>query len=106
MDRPPENFTARAGRWSATHRKTAVLSWLAVVIVASALGSAAGTVTLKSQDQGNGESRAANRILAQQFPRERAGEVVLIQSRSQLAGADYRAAMTDLAGRLARSSTA
>ena len=61
---PPRNFTARAARWSASHRKAAVLSWLAFVFVAFALGNAAGTVTLKSQDQGNGESRAANQVLA------------------------------------------
>ena len=100
---PPENFTARAGRWSASHRKTAVLGWLAFVIVAFCVGSSAGTVTLKSQDQGNGESRAANQILAQQFPRERAGEVVLIQSAStRLGGAEYRAATAELVGRLSK----
>jgi uncharacterized membrane protein YdfJ with MMPL/SSD domain len=102
MSPVPENFTARAGRWSATHRKTAVLGWLAFVIVAFALGGTAGTVTLKSQDQGNGESRAANQILAHQFPRERAGEVVLIQSRGRLAGAGYRAVVTDLVARLSK----
>ena len=98
-----ENFAARAGRWSASHRKTAVLGWLAFVVVAFALGGAAGTVTLKSQDQGNGESRAASQILAQQFPRERAGEQVLIQSRgARLVGAEYRATLADLVTRLSR----
>jgi RND superfamily putative drug exporter len=97
---PSENFTARAGRWSASHRKTAVLGWLAFVVVAFALGNAAGTVTLKQQDQGNGESRAASQILAKQFPRERAGEQVLIQGRgAPLGGVEYRAAVTDLIAR-------
>lgn len=41
------NFTARAGRWSATHRKTAVLGWLAFVIAAFVLGGVVGTVNLK-----------------------------------------------------------
>ena len=99
---PPRSFTARAARWSATHRKTAVLSWLAFVVVAFALGNAAGTVTLKSQDQGNGESRAANQVLAQQFPRERAGEVVLVQSGFRLGGAGYRATVADLTARLSK----
>ena len=102
---PPENFTARAGGWSASHRKAAVLGWLAFVVLAFALGNAAGTVTLKSQDQGNGESRAANQILAQQFPRERAGEVVLVQtSAARLGGAEYRAVVADLVGRLSTLS--
>ena len=67
-----ENLTARAARWSASHRRRAVLGWLAFVFAAFALGNAAGTVTLKSQDQGNDESRTANQILGRQFPRDRA----------------------------------
>lgn len=98
-----KNFTARAGRWSASHRQTAVLGWLAFVFVAFALGNATGTVTLKSQDAGNGESRAASQILAHQFPRARAGELVLIQSRgARLGGAEHRAAVADLVARLAQ----
>jgi uncharacterized membrane protein YdfJ with MMPL/SSD domain len=99
-----DNLTARAARWSASHRKTAVLGWLAFVLAAFALGNAAGTVTLKSQDQGNGESRAADRILAREFPRERAAEQVLIQSRgTPLGGAEYRATVADLVARLSRA---
>src|SRR5436190_12397676 len=83
-----DNLTARAARWSASHRKAAVLGWLAFVFAAFALGNALGTVTLKSQDQGNGESRVANQVLGRQFPRDRAGEQVLIQSHGgPLAGA-------------------
>ena len=36
------NLAARAGRWSANHRKTAIWGWLAFVFVALALGIAAG----------------------------------------------------------------
>jgi putative drug exporter of the RND superfamily len=32
------NLAARAGRWSASHRKTAIFGWLAFVIVAVVLG--------------------------------------------------------------------
>ena len=97
------NFAARAGRWSAAHRKAAVLGWLAFVVVAYAAGGAAGTVTLKTQDRGNGQSRAADQLLARQFPRTRAGEMVLIQRpRGRLAGIGYRAAVADLVARLSR----
>jgi uncharacterized membrane protein YdfJ with MMPL/SSD domain len=96
-----EPLSARAGRWSASHRKTAVLGWLAFVVVAFGVGSAAGTVTLKSEDWGNGDSKVANQVLAKEFPRERAGEQVLIQSRDgRLAGSEYRAAVSDLVTRL------
>ena len=98
-----DTFTARAARWSATHRKTAVLGWLAFVVVAFTIGGAAGTVTLKHEDMGNGDSRAAERVLAQQFPRERAAEQVLIQSRNGgLLGSEYRAAVDELVARLSR----
>ena len=40
-----ENFTSRAARWSAAHRRAVVLGWLAFVVVAFALGSAAGMVS-------------------------------------------------------------
>ena len=39
-----ESVTARAARWSAAHRRAAVLGWLAFVLVAFAIGSAAGVV--------------------------------------------------------------
>ena len=39
--RPAESFTARAARWSAAHRKAAVLGWLAFVMVIVAFGGAA-----------------------------------------------------------------
>ncbi len=101
---PETTFAARAARWSAAHRRTAVLSWLAFVIAAFALGSVVGTVALKQSDLGNGESLAANQVLAAEFPTERAGEQVLFQSRSgPLSGAQYRSAVNELVVRLSRT---
>jgi RND superfamily putative drug exporter len=101
---PRETFTARAARWSAAHRKTAILGWLAFVVVAFMIGGAVGTVALKHEDMGNGDSRAAERVLAQQFPRERAAEQVLIESRNGgLLGSDYRAAVDELVARLSHT---
>src|ERR1700710_267356 len=100
---PDTTFAARAARWSAAHRRTAVLSWVAFVVVAFALGGAVGTVSLKPSDLGNGESLAATRLLADEFPTERAGEQVLFQSRSgPLSGARYRSAVDALVVRLSR----
>jgi RND superfamily putative drug exporter len=102
--REPVNFTARAARWSAAHRKAAVFGWLAFVLGAFMIGNAAGLVTLKAGEVGNGQSRLADRTLAQQFPRERAGEMVLIESRNgTLVSSDYRAAVADLVARLSRT---
>jgi RND superfamily putative drug exporter len=78
-----------------------VLGWLAFVIVAFALGGVAGMVQLKSVEAENGQSRLADETQAQQFPRERAGEEVIISDPSgPLAGTGYRAAVTDLVSRL------
>ena len=102
--REPANFTARAARWSAAHRKAAVLGWLAFVIVAFMLGNAAGMVTLKAGEVGNGQSRLADQTLARQFPRERAGEMVLIErAHGALPASEYRAAVADLVDRLSHT---
>jgi uncharacterized membrane protein YdfJ with MMPL/SSD domain len=106
MRQSSENFTARAARWSAAHRKAAVLGWLAFVIAAFMIGNAVGMATLQPGEVGNGQSRLADRTLAQQFPRERAGETVLIESRSgKLPAGEYRAAIADLVARLSHTSS-
>src|SRR4051812_230401 len=75
---PPINgLAARAGRWSARHRKTAILGWLAFVIAAAALGAAFGKNTLTTSDAGVGESGRAARAAAAAFPQS-AQEDVLI----------------------------
>ena len=102
--RNPENFTSRAARWSAAHRKGVLRGWLAFVLVAFALGSAVGVVALKQGEGGNGQSQQAENTQAQQFPRERAGEEVLVENPSgSLAGTGYRAAVSDLVARLSRT---
>jgi RND superfamily putative drug exporter len=104
VEREPVNFTARAARWSAAHRKAAVLGWLGFVIAAFMIGHAAGMVTLKSSEVGNGQSRLADQTLAQQFPRQRASETVLFESRTgTLASSDYRAAVGELVARFSRT---
>jgi RND superfamily putative drug exporter len=60
---PITNLAARAGRWSAQHRKTAILGWLAFVIVATLLGSSIGQRTLEDAESGNGESQVADRAV-------------------------------------------
>ena len=98
-----ESVTARAARWSAAHRRAAILGWLAFVFAAFAIGSSAGVVNMRDQDYGIGDSRQAERTLVKEFPTARAGEQVLLQSRSgTLDRARLRAAVTDLTARLER----
>src|SRR3712207_9254621 len=97
------NLAARAGRWSATHRKTAILGWLAFVIAATLLGGAVGVKTLEQEDLGNGSSQVADRaIAAAGFPDE-AGEQVLVQARAapRTGGPAFASAIREGVARLA-----
>jgi uncharacterized membrane protein YdfJ with MMPL/SSD domain len=73
------NLAARAGRWSAQHRKTAILGWLVFVVLAVFIGGSVGTETLEDEDYGVGESRAADQALAANFP-DRVDETVFVRS--------------------------
>jgi uncharacterized membrane protein YdfJ with MMPL/SSD domain len=98
---PQKNLAARAGRWSAQHRKTAVFGWLAFVILAFVIGSNIGTKTLSQDEESRtGESGRAAAIVEDAFP-EVAGEQVFIQSKSHSsADPGFRAAVKDVAQRL------
>jgi RND superfamily putative drug exporter len=71
------NFAARAGRWSAQHRRKAILGWIAFVVAAVLIGGAIGTKHIDNSDYGTGESGAANKVLNDKF-NDPASEQVLI----------------------------
>src|SRR4051794_9298861 len=94
------NIAARAGRWSANHRKTAIWGWLAFVLVALAVGSASGMKTISDSDNGNGESGRGDKIAAKAFPQD-ASESVLVQSKTLKASSpQFHTALGDLKKRL------
>jgi len=78
---PKRNLAARAGHWSARHRKTAIFGWLAFVVIAFVLGGAIGTNSLEDEDSGNGSSAVADKAIANaDFP-DKADEQILITAR-------------------------
>src|SRR3954451_5125501 len=82
MSLPKRNLAARAGYWSAKHRKIAIGGWLAFVVIAFVLGGAIGTNTLSDDDSGNGSSRVADKAITKaDFP-DKADEQVLVQARA------------------------
>ncbi|MGH2848305.1 MAG: hypothetical protein ACRDL0_20235, partial [Thermoleophilaceae bacterium] len=81
------NIAARAGRWSAQHRKKAILGWLAFVILAVAIGGSVGTNTLSQDDGGSGESGRADDAMDAHFPDE-GSESVLVQSQTGVRNGD------------------
>ncbi|MET8950277.1 MMPL family transporter [Streptomyces sp. NPDC004129] len=88
-------IAARAGGWSARHRWAAVGIWVLFVVLAMAVGSAAGRVDVKDSDQMGGETHTAAQIIQDAGIEQPAGETVLIQAK------DGRTTATDPAFRSA-----
>ena len=97
MSRSPRGIAARAGRWSARHKKTAIVGWLVFVIVAFMAGKMAGTQEPTDADSYDGESRAAAKIVDDAGFSDAAGEMVLLQSKTLTAkDGQFRAAVKDV----------
>jgi RND superfamily putative drug exporter len=97
-----DNFVARAARWSATHRRTAILGWIAFVIAAIAIGGAVGQKKMTDADQYPGESGRGQQALqdARLTPNT---EMVLVQSRdgsTTVRSAEFQGAVRELGTRL------
>ncbi len=65
VPRPSRNIAARMGRWSASHRKLAILGWLAFVLSAVVVGTAVGQKTIDNQNDNVGQAHRADQILKQ-----------------------------------------
>jgi uncharacterized membrane protein YdfJ with MMPL/SSD domain len=100
---PKRNLAARAGYWSARHRKIAIGGWLAFVVAAFILGGAIGTKELADEDTGNGSSRVADTAISKaDFP-EKADEQVLVQARGgslTVEDPELRAGVDDVVAKL------
>ena len=97
---PSRNIAARAGRWSARHRKTAVFGWLLFIVVAFMAGQNLGTKTLTQDQSGVGDSGRAAKIVKDSYP-DRIDEAVLIQSKTlKTDDPQYRAVVSDVTKRL------
>ncbi|HEX8103416.1 MAG TPA: MMPL family transporter [Solirubrobacteraceae bacterium] len=101
---PLSTLTARAGRWSAQHRRKAILGWLAFVVLALAIGGTVGTQKLALHEKGFGESGRADRMLNDAGFADAARETILVRPAGgrTVADAGVQRAITDLAARLDR----
>ena len=63
MSTKPKGLAARAGHWSARHRKTAIFGWLAFIVIAFMIGGALGQKKPSAAKSFDGESRRAELIL-------------------------------------------
>src|SRR3954447_11808914 len=78
----PRGIAARAGAWSAAHRKKAIFGWLGFVLVALFVGMSAGAKDPQGSSKYDGESRQAEQVLAKAGYKVPAGEMVLVQSKA------------------------
>jgi uncharacterized membrane protein YdfJ with MMPL/SSD domain len=100
---PPRGLAARAAHWSATHRKRAILSWLAFVVIAVMVGQVVGQNQLHGADEFSGEAGRAEQTLqdAGLRPNE---EMVIVQSRNlTIKDREFRTAIEQASARLARA---
>ena len=98
---PAPTLAARAGRWSAQHRKQAIWGWLAFAIVAFMIGGAIGTKTQTTAQSGVGESGRAARTLEGAFPKHQVEEVLVRSANRTATDRRFRAAVGDVQRRLA-----
>ena len=95
------NVAARAGRWSAQHRKTATAVWLAFVVVAIVAGRAVGTHQLSDAEQATGETARAETILARAGFDTPAYESVIVKSATgSVADPAFRSAVRAVTAKL------
>jgi RND superfamily putative drug exporter len=99
---PSSNLAARAGRWSAQHRKKAIFGWLAFVVIATVLGGMVGQKHIAEEDYGNGQSRVADQAIADAGFPEEASEQVLVQGKgaTKIGDPAFTAAVNDSVRRL------
>jgi RND superfamily putative drug exporter len=97
---PARNLAARMGRWSASHRKTAIFGWLAFVIAAIAIGTAVGGKTIdQNNNNTSGPSARADQILKAGGFRQSnpLTEIVVVQSKHlTVAAPAFQAAIADV----------
>ena len=102
--RHSRNVAARMGRWSASHRKTAIFGWLAFVVAAFAVGMAIPTQKIDEADWNVGEARKGDHIIRDGgFALDEQSEFVLVQSDTRTVDDPaFRAVIGDAVARLRR----
>ena len=91
------NIAARAGRWSAQHRKKAIVGWLVFVILAVFIGGSVGTKTLDDvDDNGIGESGRADKAVSQAFPDEVSESVMVQNKKASVNDPQFKAVVADV----------
>src|ERR1700710_1399806 len=96
------NLAARAGRWSATHRKTAIIGWIVFVVLATLIGGHVGQKNLEAAASGHGDSKRGSMIVDDAGFPSTVGERVLVQGKGSIKAdsPEVTAAVKDVVSRL------
>jgi uncharacterized membrane protein YdfJ with MMPL/SSD domain len=98
-----DSLAARAGHWSASHRKLAIWGWLAFVVVGVMVGQAIGQNQIHGADQFSGEAGRAEKTLYGAGLRPNT-ENVLIQSKTlTIKDPEFRSAIEQSTARLSKT---
>jgi uncharacterized membrane protein YdfJ with MMPL/SSD domain len=89
-------LAARAGRWSAQHRKKAVWGWLVFTLAAFMIGGAIGTKTQTTAQSGVGESGRAARTIEGTFPKHQVEEVLVRSTSLTATDRQFKATVAEL----------
>lgn len=73
------NVAARAGRWSATHPKTAIFGWFVFVALALVIGGQVEQKSIPDHENFNGSSARAELAIHDHFPQSSATENVVVK---------------------------
>src|SRR5437588_1851628 len=94
------SLAARAGRWSAQHRKKAIWGWLAFALIAFMIGGAIGTQTQTNAQSGVGESGRAGRTVDNAFPKHQVEEILVQSNSATVSDRSFRAVIGEVQRRL------
>src|SRR5437773_3937097 len=94
--RHSRNLAARMGRWSASHKKTAIFGWLAFIAVAFLIGNAVGTKQLDPNKAGTGESGHVDSLLRDEFKQAQVDQILIQSTTKTVDDPAFRAAIADV----------
>jgi RND superfamily putative drug exporter len=94
------NLAGRVGRWSARHRKAAILGWLAFVVASLAIGALVPPGEVTDREDSLGSAVQAQQILDDNRWEEPASEMVMVQRDDDVPDSAVTAALTDLVAAL------
>ena len=105
MTPKPKGIAARAGHWSARHRKTAIFGWLGLIIALFMIGGSVGQKQPTDAQKLDGDSRKAMQIYEDAGFEKKTSEMVLVQSKTKTVDDPaFQAAIADVAKTVSKQS--